>query len=49
MPAALLDSQLAALEVGNRRDWLLVVDDDRGFPEAVNAIVRAWVGGEAGW
>ncbi|GBF91824.1 hypothetical protein Rsub_04929 [Raphidocelis subcapitata] len=44
MPAALLGSQLAALETGGAADWLLVIDDDRPPEAAAAAVLEAWLG-----
>jgi gluconate kinase len=42
MPAALLDSQLATLEMGAPSDWLIVIDDDRPPEAAAAAVAAAW-------
>lgn len=44
MPAALLASQLAALEAGSEADWLLVIEDDRPPEAAAAAVLDAWLG-----
>ncbi|KAI8471663.1 MAG: carbohydrate kinase [Monoraphidium minutum] len=44
MPAALLDSQLAALEAGPPSGWLLVVADERPPGDAAAAVAHAWLG-----
>jgi uncharacterized membrane protein YgcG len=44
MPAALVDSQLEALEPGDASEWLLVVADDRCPADVTAAVLAAWLG-----